>query len=207
MSLMDESWYEREERAYQHLFGETGPGIFPLSTNIFDKLDVDAINPRWLAHGVFKCKPTEQRKTWAYVTSGMSNPWESNHQGITSGLGVEFLLETEEESEWAVEVLQTLMAYNLLRASGSMGDLPPFESGHCVPLFLSQTISSMMFVPPKDFPDSFCLNSGRVDLIQVVGITPEEFDQAKQTSPDEVKARLLASHGNLVTRAHRESVI
>ena len=87
-------------------------------------MNAKGVDPRWLTHGVFKSQPSETRKTWAYVTSGMSNPWESEVPEEYSGLGVEFVMETDEEADWAIEVLQTLMAYNLLLATGQMGDFP-----------------------------------------------------------------------------------
>ena len=77
-------------------------------------MNAKAVDPRWLTHGVFKCPPNGNRKTWAYVTSGMSNPWEAEVPAEYSGLGIEFLMETEDEETWAIEILQTLVAYNLL---------------------------------------------------------------------------------------------
>jgi hypothetical protein len=206
MSFLEESWVEREEKSYKEIFGETGPGIFPLSNEIFERLNAKGIDPRWLTHGVFKCPPTNNRGTWAYVTSGMSNPWESEEPEEYSGLGVEFVMETENEENWAVEVLQTLMAYNLLLAAGQMGDFPPLDYGHRVPLALSQSIKAMMFAYPVNFADHFTIKSGRVDLLQAVGITPSELEVAKQTSSEEIKRKLVSNTGGLVTSKERESV-
>ena len=41
------------------------------------------------------------------------NHWESETPEEFSGLGTEFLMETLEETEWAIDVMHTLMAYNL----------------------------------------------------------------------------------------------
>ena len=150
---------------------------------------------------------TENRKTWAYVTSGMSNPWESESPEEYSGLGVEFLMETDKEEMWAVEVLQTLMAYNLLLATGKMGDYPPLDYGHRVPLALSEAIKTMMFTHPINFPDSFSIKSGQVDLLQVVGITSAELEAAKKTSTDDLKEIFVSNTGGLVTRKERASVV
>ncbi|MDO8826196.1 suppressor of fused domain protein [Methylophaga sp.] len=206
MSFLEESWEEREEKSYKEIFGDTGPGIFPLSNEIFDRMNAKSIDPRWLTHGVFKCPPAGNRNTWAYVTSGMSNPWEAEEPEEYSGLGVEFLMETENEETWAIEVLQTLMAYNLLLAAGQMGDFLPLDYGHRVPLALSESIKTMMFTQPVDYPDHFSINSGRVDLLQVVGITPSELEAAKQTSSEEIKQKLVSNTGGLVTSKERESV-
>ncbi|MGD2117133.1 MAG: suppressor of fused domain protein [Chromatiales bacterium] len=207
MSFLEESWEEREEKAYKEIFGDTGPGIFPLSNEIFDRMNAKGIDPRWLTHGVFKSPPNGSRGTWAYVTSGMSNPWETEEPDEYSGLGVEFLMETENEEVWAIEVLQTLMAYNLLLVTGEMGEFPPLDYGHRVPLALSESIKTMMFVRPVSFPENFSIKSGRVDLLQVVGITPSELEAAKQTSSEEIKEKLVSSTGGLVTCKERTSVV
>jgi hypothetical protein len=207
MSFLEESWEQREENSYKEIFGDTGPGIFPLSNEAFDRMNAKGIDPRWLTHGVFKCPPTKKRSTWAYVTSGMSNPWETEEPEEYSGLGVEFLIETENEEVWAIEVLQTLMAYNLLLVSGQMGDFPPLDYGHRVPLALSESIKSMMFSKPVNFPCSFSIKSGQVDLLQAVGITPSELEAAKQTSSDEIKNKLVEINGGLLTYKERDSVV
>ena len=78
MSLLEDSWEQREEQIYPQLFGGTGEGIYPLDAALFkNQFGVDDIDPRWLHYGVFKCDPTSKRSTWVYVTSGMSNTWES----------------------------------------------------------------------------------------------------------------------------------
>nr|WP_301539369.1 suppressor of fused domain protein [Methylomonas sp. ZR1] len=64
-------------------------------------MSADTVDPRWLTHSVFKCPPAENRKTWAYITSGMSNPWEAESPEEYSGLGVEFLMEANTEAIWA----------------------------------------------------------------------------------------------------------
>jgi hypothetical protein len=207
VSFLEESWEQREEILYREIFGDTGPGIYPLSNSIFSRMNAKEIDPRWLTHGVFKCPPSETRKTWAYVTSGMSNPWETEFPEEYSGLGVEFLMETENEELWAIEVLQTLMAYNLLLTSGQMGDFPPLNYGHRVPLALSENIKAMLFTQPINFPESFSIKSGKVDLLQAVGITLEELEAAKQSSSEAIKIKLLEATENLITSKERESVI
>lgn len=206
MSFLEESWEEREEKSYKEIFGDTGPGIFPLSSEIFAQMNAKSIDPRWFTYGVLKCPPSGQRKTWAYVTSGMSNPWETEEPEEYSGMGVEFLMETENEENWAIEVLQTLMAYNLMLATGQMGDFPPLDYGHRVPLTLSESIKTMMFAHPVNVPSTFSIKSGSVDLLQVVGITRAELEAAKQTSSDEIRKKLISKTGGLVTSKERESV-
>jgi len=207
MNFLEASWEEREVTAYKAILGDTGPGIFPLSHELFKRMNASAIDPRWLTHGVLKSPPNGNRSTWAYITSGMSNPWETNEPEEHSGLGVEFIMETEKEETWAVEVLQMLMAYNLLLAAGQMGDFPLLGDGDRVPLALSDAIRTMMFTQPVSFTHCFSIKSGRVDLLQVVGITPAELQVAKQTSSDEIRTQLISKLGRLVTSKERESVV
>jgi hypothetical protein len=207
MSFLEDSWEEREDKLYKQIFGDTGSRIYPLPNEIFDRMNAKGVDPRWLTHGVLKCPPTENRVTWAYVTSGMSNPWESEVPEEYSGLGVEFLMETEEEETWAIDVLQTLMAYNLLLATGQMGDFPTLDYDHRVPLALSDSIRTMIFTHPLNFPSNFAIKSGKIDLLQVVGITSSELEAAKQTSSEEVKKKLVSITGSLVTSKDRESVV
>lgn len=74
MSLLEDSWEQREEHVYLSLFGGTGQGIYPLDALLFkNQFGVEDVDPRWLHFGVFKCEPASKRDTWVYVTSGMSN--------------------------------------------------------------------------------------------------------------------------------------
>jgi hypothetical protein len=156
---------------------------------------------------VFKDPPNEKRETWAYVTSGMSNPWEDEVPEEYSGLGMEFVMETELEADWAIEVLLTLTAYNLILVNGLINDSQSIiDYGHRVPLNLSESIKIMMFTYPQNFPESFCIQSGRIDLIQVVGITASELEYAKDTSSDDLRTKIISSNGDLLTRKVRESV-
>lgn len=207
MTFLEESWGEREEQIYPKLFGELGPGIYPLSAEPFNRMNATGIDPRWLTHGVFKCPPTGTRHNWANVTSGMSNPWESEKPEDYSGLGVEFLIETTSDDLWAVEVLHTLMAYNLLLAAGHMGDFPTLDYGNRVPLSLSDSIKAMLFVHPINFPMEFTLNSGKVDVLQVVGITQLELDAAKQSSSKSIEELIVRETGGLITSKERLSVV
>jgi hypothetical protein len=54
----------------------------------------------------------------------MSNPWDSDKEEAFSGFGVEFVFETNTKSTVAIEIVQNLMAYNILLAYGKIGDFP-----------------------------------------------------------------------------------
>ncbi|NOV29561.1 suppressor of fused domain protein [Methylomonas sp. ZR1] len=99
------------------------------------------------------------------------------------------------------------MAYNLLLVAGKMGDYPPLYYGHRVPLNLSDSINTMMFTQPSNFPGGFSIKSGRVDLLQVVGITSAELEFAKKASSDELKELIVSNAGGLFTSKDRVSVV
>ena len=54
-----------------------------------EQFGCEQVDPRWLEHGVFKCPPNGARKTWLYVSTGLSNPWESEEPQTFSGFGSE----------------------------------------------------------------------------------------------------------------------
>src|SRR4051794_41676142 len=113
----DRVWEHREEVLYPSLFGETCRGIFPVQvemlTGVFKQ---ETFDPRWLHYGVVEFAPTGARRSWLYVTSGMSNDWDAERiDGTTpSGLGYEVVFQTTEPSEWPIIRFVHLMAFQLL---------------------------------------------------------------------------------------------
>ena len=207
MSLLEDAWEEREEVVYPEVFGDTGPGIYPLSNDVFEQLDAQSVDPRWLTHGVFQSPPNDTRNTWVYVTSGMSNPWESDEPQDYSGFGVEFVLETEQASTWAINVLHTLMAYNLMLASGQMGEPGLLDYGDRIPCALSDDIAAMVIAPPFQLPEHIDIKSGRVDFLQIVGVTEAELTHAQETSSEALIELLIEETGGLITAKQRKSVV
>jgi len=208
MSLLEDSWEQREEQVYPELFGSTGEGIYPLDASLFkNQFGIDSIDPRWLHFGVFKCTPTSDRKTWVYVTSGMSNTWESDDPQEYSGFGTEFILETNEESDWAINALRSLVAFNILVSVGHYGDKPLVDYGDRIPMKIEPNISSLMVVKPNQFPESFDLISGKVDILQITGITAQELDYAKENSSEELANKLFESQGSFTIKPDRLGVI
>ena len=207
MSLLEDAWEEREEVVYPEVFGDTGPGIYPLSNGVFEQLDAQSVDPRWLTHGVFQSPPNDTRNTWVYVTSGMSNPWESDEPQDYSGFGVEFVLETEQASTWAINVLHTLMAYNLMLASGQMGEPGLLDYGDRIPFALSDDIAAMVIAPTFQLPENIDIKSGRVDSLQIVGVTEAELTYAQETSSEALIEMLIEETGGLITAKQRKSVV
>ena len=208
MSFLEEAWEEREEKLYKELFGGTGKGIYPLTAELFtNNFGAESIDPRWLHYGVFSCPPTEERNTWVYVSSGMSNPWESDKKEDFSGLGIELLSESEAESAWGIQLLQNLTAYNILLSVGKFGEQPMLDYGHRIPTKIAPNLSHVVLSSPLSFPKSIELKSGKVDLIQVIGVTPQELEFAKNSSTSELVQLISNKQGSLVTIPERSSYV
>ena len=49
MSLLEDSWKQREEQIYPSLFGGAGEGIYLLDASLFNnQFGINDIDPRWL---------------------------------------------------------------------------------------------------------------------------------------------------------------
>lgn len=207
MSILEDAWAQREDGIYPALFGDTGEGIYPLTAELFEQqfdcLEVDA---RWLSHGVFRCPPSASRNTWVYVSSGMSNPWEAAEPDEYSGLGLELVLETQEDAPWAIPLLQSLLAFNLLLAAGKFGDKPILGHGDRIPQPIAPNIAGFILWAPSHFSEEFDLVSGKVDLIEVIGITAAELQYAKDYGSATLCERLIAGGAFPTTDAGRLSV-
>lgn len=58
-TLLERSWEYREETLYRRLFGDTGPGIYPLDMDLLRNVfKQEQIDPRWLHVGVNACLRT-----------------------------------------------------------------------------------------------------------------------------------------------------
>lgn len=211
-------WQHREEVIYRNFFGGTGDGIYTLSPQIFQTIfrqqDVD---PRWMFYGVFECPPTDTRKSWLYVTSSMTTPWDIEPseyaQSEYSHIGVEFVLETPEQDKWPIEVLQRLMAYNTLLAYGRLGNTPVLDIGHRIPLGGSISMdkpSELCYViagEPSHYPSSFTLASGKVNFLHFAGITEAELAYGKQFGSEALINHLKQAGAFPITDPKRKSII
>ncbi len=206
--LLEEAWEQREEDIYLALFGKNEYGIYPLDAEVFEKqFDVHDIDPRWLHYGVMKFAPNEQRESWVYVTSGMSNPWLSNTIEKKSGLGSEFLLEYDEESDLPILLLQNLMAYNILLSIGHFEGKFLLEIGDRVALKIEPNLSYALMAKPQNFPETIKLVSGDVDLIQVLGITKKEWKYAKEHSSQHLVTLMIKKQCPFLLNPYRNSIV
>ena len=216
-----ESWFQniwtlREETLYREFFGDIGPTIHTIPEQLFHKIGVAEIDPRWLTHGVFESPPSPQRPHWLYVTSALSNPWGQTpltaDPASYSGLGFEFTLHTPAQAPWAIGTLQWLMAMQILVATGLL-DGGLLEHLDLVPLGASidpaqnSPIRHLLITHPTGYPQRFTLPSGHVDLMLCLGITTRERDFAKTQGSSNLLALLQHHQIHPLTTPTRISVV
>lgn len=215
---LEEVWRIREEEVYPKLFGPTSRGIFTPSLHIFaNQFNVPDPDPRWLHHGVIEFAPTPERSSWIYVTSGLSNPWEVEpHQydpDGPSGSGVEMVLQAVEQSDWAIQVLLRMLAFDLLLAAGKFPGAAPLGMGDRVPLRApingeaACLVRNLVVVEPEGTASGFNLPSGTADFVSFTGATDAEIAFAKANSSGDLVERLRAAGAHPVTDPRRRSVI
>ena len=121
---LEKIWAHREETVYPSFFGPLEKGMYPLMAKDFARYGKAEPDPRFLLHGVLTSPPNERRKTWLYVSTGMSNAWgqtpETTDPQEYSGLGYELVVEAPEKADWPVTLLQWLMVVQLLVAAGNL---------------------------------------------------------------------------------------
>lgn len=200
------AWEQREVEVYPALFGKMPETIMPLDATLFKKqFDHDSVDPTWSFYGVFAIEPNAKRDSWLYVTSGMSNiGYKENKPDDYAGYGIEFVVETKEESLWAVQVLQSLMVFNLMLAAGKYGDKPMLDYGDRIPHKANDKMTSVMIVEPIDFPSHMELKSGRVDFLQIVAISSNELAYAKEHSSKLLAQKLVDDFGSYVVDLERD---
>lgn len=208
MSVLEDSRTQREDDIYKSLFSDMGEGIHPLDADLFtQQFNCEHVDPTWLHYGVFKCPPSGDRKTWLYVSSGMSNPVDDSLTHEYSGMGTEFILETYQECNWAIKVLQSLVAYNILLSIEHFGEQDLVNYGDRLPFKLSTDLTNLVILHPQNYPSRFELKSGKVDFLQVVGITKEELAFAQKNGSNELAKLLQCSQKSYVTDCERMSLI
>lgn len=218
MNPLEEVWEHREEVIYPALFGQAHRGIFTLEGDVFTGIfRQESWDPRWLTHGVHEYGPTSTRNSWVYVSSGTSNSWELDPEDYEaseiSGIGSELVVETTSQADWAILILQRLLAYNILLAHGRFGEARVLGYGHRVPLQAPISLQSpsvlrnVVFTQPTTYQSSFRLRSGRADLLHAVAISDAELAYAKSNSSAALIGLLAENGVGLVTDPRRRSVL
>lgn len=217
MNSLETVWEYREEQLYPQLFGTASRGIFPLTFELFNKIFAQHhVDPRWLHLGVFEFSPAPNRNSWLYATSGGSTPWESDPAEYDpesySWLGVEFTIESPIQSDWPIQVLQRLLAYQVLLCHGRYGDVSALDYGHRLPVggaIDGNSDSCLRFLAiakPEHYPSWAQLPSGKFNFLHVVGITEAERDYAKITNTAMLISALETYGAYPVTNPNRAEI-
>jgi hypothetical protein len=215
---LEEVWRIREEEIYPALYGKAGRGIFPLSPELFSqRFGKPDPNPRWLRHGVIEFMPKPDRPSWLYVTSGYSNPWDQDPETYDvfgdSGSGIELIFAASEQAPWAIELLQSLLAFDILHGAGHYPGQEAPKMGSLIPLRQSIngdpacTLRGVFMTPVEDFPNEFTLPSGRVLMVGYTGVTEAELDYGRRQGPRALIDRLRAAGAHPVTDPRRASAV
>lgn len=215
MDWFERIWEEREERIYPKLFGAAKDGIYTLPPNVFlETFKQESFDPRWLHYGVFEVPPTPTRRSWLYVTSGLSNAWEDDEPDPSgpSGLGCEFVFETTESAKWAILRVQHVVAFQILLSCGRFPGRDLLGFYDRIPLRASITpepsaLQWIMVAPPQGYSSSFDLESGHVELMALVGITDDEAQYGREKSGDKLLALLEERNAFPVTDPNRKSTV
>lgn len=212
----EEVWRVREEEVYPRLFGRSDGRIAVLNQEVFSRFGPQEIDPRWLTMGVMEFAPTPDRPTWLYVTSGYSNPWNDDPADYDvdgkSGAGVEFTLATVEQADWAIQTLQSMLAFDLLLAADRFPGSPCLSRHDRIPLHgpidgrPECLVRNLIMVEPDGFAQEFGLPSGVVILEMFIGVTDAEAALARTLGADELLERLRAAGHFPGTDSRRASV-
>ncbi|WNG21426.1 suppressor of fused domain protein [Cystobacter fuscus] len=213
----EDCWADRDEVEYPKLFGNISEEVYTLDeTGALEAwMDSDEpsaakeLDPNWGPMGVRVAPPTPEYPYWTYVTSGLSNPFtlapgEEVQEGAPSGLGYEMVIHTPEEERWPVLRLMDMMAYNLVCAR-------LFAVGHRYPVEGTLTggdskLNGFVFVTDPSRPAHFQLESGRVQLLTLVGVTKNEMAFSRSNGMDRLMAKLVAAGTGYITHPGREQV-
>ena len=212
----EQAWAYREEVLYPAIFGTKAEGdIFTLTSDVFkSRFNQKTVDPRWLHHGVLVFPPAPAASSWRFVTSGLSNAWEADSPDPSdwSGLGCEFVMEAPENAQWALSVMLSVLAYQLLLAAGRFGEPRLLNVYHRIPVGgaidgLESELTHVFMCPSAIAPDDLQLASGKFALLQVVGATQAEIKFARDRSGEELFALLKAGGAYPVTNPARPAVL
>lgn len=215
---LQEIWRVREEEIYPRIFGPLPDQVIPMDPhNLIEILGNRPVDPRWLQFAIIEIAPTPDRLDWIYLTTAMSNPWNVKDENeldanSMSGLGFELMLRTPTQAGWAVNMLQRLMAYQIGVAYDILkgrlfnyGDWMPLN-GPISPDNPDTLVRAIVMTRPLDLQSQFQLRSGKVDLLQIVGITGKELAYLLNRGPDALIGLLYDKGAAPVTNPARQSI-
>jgi len=212
---LEEAWEFREEKLYAAHFGSQRQGIYVLDRELFTNVfRQESYDPRWLTHGVFEFEPTEERPSWIYVSSGLSNAWEADRPEPNgpSGLGYEFVFQCLTQSRWALLLLQRMVAFQILLAAGRFPGRGRLAIWDRIPLRSpidgeSSQLTWVVLTPSIEYAGVKQLPSGQFQFAQFVGITEKEAEYARTSGSEELLRLLLKHKAASITDPNRGSIL
>jgi Suppressor of fused protein (SUFU) len=215
---LEEVWRIREGDIYPSLFGPEVRGIFPLQMDLFTRqFGQSQVDPRWLHYGVFEFAPTAARRSWLYITSGHSNPWEQSpdeyNEAGESGTGVEFTLATKESGDWGIRTLQSMLAFDILLQAGRYPGREYLGLYDRIPLRApingdpACVLRNLVMTEPEGIPGEFQLPSGKVLLTGFTAISDQELSDAKQNGSQSLIDRLRIAGFHPINDPNRPSLV
>jgi hypothetical protein len=215
VSSIESVWEFRDRQLYPELFGTVGRGGFSIPEDTFRRLTAGEIDPRWLQLGVFEYAPSATRKSWLYVSSGGSTPWDADPAQYDpeaySWLGVEYVLETPMQADWPIRVLQWLLANHVLAALGRNGEVQP-DYGQRIALGgpidgARSVLRHLALCLPMHYPSQARLDSGKFDFLHALGISDDESARGEAVGTPRLVQLLAAKGAAPVTDPGRQSVL
>jgi hypothetical protein len=171
------------EHALHSIFGPTEPPNSILSPG--DPI----LFLNWAGGGVYQYPPNGERRSWHYVTSGLSQPSiddDAMAQPVVdddgerySGFGIELVISTREKVAWAPDVLVNLVKYLLFQKNSHVilpGDRFPCNG----PLVLETTtpLTYLVATSSSEYETEILLPVGHCHLVHLIGCTQGEIASA-----------------------------
>ena len=214
--FLERVWAYREEQIYPEFFGELGEGIFTLDGDTFASVFRKSPDPRWLFTGVFECPPCSKHTDWIYVSSGLSNPWEEDEPADSrdqpSWLGIEFVFPSTEQGTWAIRLVQRIAAFEILLAHDQFEGRGRLGFGDRIPLRgpivpgSESALTYLLIAPPAGL-QSFQLESGKVEFVQLVGVSEGEAAFGRENGLDALLGMLADHDAYATTNPRRNSIV
>lgn len=202
----EEVWHYRDNVVYTAELGGDAPrSIITIPYVAFAQMGAERIDPRWLHCGVLMFHPTATRNAFTFVTTGLSNAWDSRRPDptSTSGLGFELRIDSSSDEHWAKDVLLRLSAMQLLIGAGRISGARLLRHGDRIKVgdgtFGDQSaMTGLLATKVGDFQ----LPSGTFEIIQLFAIT----DAEREFGAEALMATLRESTTYPVSDISRRSV-
>jgi suppressor of fused-like protein len=147
-------------------------------------------------------------ESWHMVTLGLSELWaKQGEDPAVSGWGFELTIKVprsegeEGPPAWAVKLLK-IVGDSVYRTGKPLAEGSRLDVGAPITMPVISSLQALALTRDTDLPVLDTPN-GRVEFLQVVGITHEELQEMQQSSTTEVLGALRASNPTLLTDPSR----